>query len=162
MARRGSAGIGSDVFLGDGSDAFGAVRDITAAGLLVNVEGAGDFRIAADAIEKVVAGRVVVRWDALDAPLQEAIRHTEDREEPSPTGEEVELVPPPGDEDQDESWAPDFAGPRRESPPWELPGRDVGSLLGAPPSISSPRHPGAPSWPPGRPRSRRGRRPVER
>ena len=123
-------GIGYPVFLADGADAFGAVRDIAPDGkpvLLVNIEGAGDVRIPLDAIVKVVSGRVVVSWDRLDEQVQEAIRHTLDQEDFPPEDEgEVELEPASTDP-EDEDVRRYYAGPGVESPPGEMPGRDVGS-----------------------------------
>jgi hypothetical protein len=105
--------IGYSVFLGDGGDAFGAVRDIVPDGkpvLLVNVENAGDWQIPLDAIVKVVAKRVVVRYDALDERLQAAIAHTMDQEDFPPPGCEVELVPA-SDECEDEDRRAVFVQP---------------------------------------------------
>jgi hypothetical protein len=122
--------IGYPVFLTDGGDSFGAVRDIVPDGkpvLLVNIEGAGDVRIPLDAIVKVVSKRVVVDWDRLDEAIHDAIRHARDREDFPPEDEdEVDLEPASrDDEDQDDRRL--YASPRVDSPPGELPGRDAGS-----------------------------------
>ena len=132
--------IGYAVFLSDRGDAFGAVRKVGVGGrpdLVVHVEGSGEHVIRYEAIEKVVAKKVVVHRALLEARVQRAIAHVLDREEIPPPAE-VELVPPPPDEDdaQDDSWAPAWQPPRRASPPGELPGRDVGSRYGAPPSVA--------------------------
>ena len=135
---------GWQVFLADGADAFGAVRKLghgDGAHLLVHVEGTGDFVLSVDDIEAVHDQKVIIHWDGLPEVMKEAIRHATDREDfppEDPDGEnEVELVPPPPTDDDpaDDSWAPRWEGPRVESPPWELPGRDVGSRYGAPPSV---------------------------
>jgi hypothetical protein len=139
--------VGYQVFLGDGSGAFGAVRDVGRGGrpeLLVNVENAGDFVVPLDCIDKVVSKRVVVRFHDLPHPLQEAVRHTLEREDFPPPGGEVDLVDSAGeplvvDEEQDDSYAPGYEVHRNNSPPGEFPGRDLGSAYGAPTSISSPR-----------------------
>lgn len=134
---------GFQVFLADGADAFGAVRDVIldrgVPELLVNVENAGDFRVPLEAVEKVVGQKVVVRYGRLDRAVRDAISHALDQEDFPPPGGEVPLVPPPGDEDAEEFYADQFAGFRNASPPDELPGRDVGSRYGAPPSITTPR-----------------------
>jgi hypothetical protein len=133
---------GDALFLSDGASAFGAVRDLRAGdppALLVNVEGAGDFRVPLDAVDRVVGRKVILRWHELDGEIQEAIKHATDREDFPPPGEEVELVPPPTGEEEDDSFAPDWIGPHQESPLDELPGRDVGSRYGAPPSTTVPR-----------------------
>jgi len=108
--------IGFPVFVGDGSAAFGAVRKVGVGGrpdLLVYVEGAGEHVIPYEAIEKVVAKRVVVRPESLGEEIRQAIAHAIDREDFPPPGGEVELVPGPPDADdpQDDSWAPSWDGP---------------------------------------------------
>jgi hypothetical protein len=122
--------IGYPVFLADGADAFGAVRDIVPDGkpvLLCNIEGAGDVKIPLAAIVKVTSGRVVVAWDRLDEGIQDAIRHTLDREDFPPEDEpEVELEAA-SDESEDEDTRGLYDGPLVSSPPDELPGRDEGS-----------------------------------
>ncbi|HEX2568100.1 MAG TPA: hypothetical protein VH877_00995 [Polyangia bacterium] len=135
---------GYSVFLYDGSDSFGAVRrlilssDGGAPVLEVNIENAGDFRIPLDAVEKVASQRVVIRWECLPPEVQEAIRHTLDREDYPPPGGEVDLVQRAPDE-PDEDDASRYDAPALASPPGELPGRDAGSF-GAPPSISGRHH----------------------
>jgi hypothetical protein len=123
--------IGYQVFLGDGADAFGAVRDIVPDGrpvLLVNIENAGDVKVPLDAVVKVASKKVIVDWDRLDPQVQEAIRHTIDAEDFPPPGGEVDLEPASyEDEDQDDRRV--YDGPRVASPPDELPGRDEGSRL---------------------------------
>ena len=133
--------IGDQVFLADGGAAFGAVRAVGVGGrpdLRVHVEGSGEHVIPYEAIAKVASQKVIVSWDRLGVEVQRAIAHALDHEDFPPPGEEVELVPaPPEDDDpQDDSWAPGFVGHRPASPPGELPGRDVGSRFGAPPSIA--------------------------
>lgn len=124
--------IGFAVFLGDGADAFGAVRDIVPDGrpvLVVNVENAGDVEIPIEAVVKVVEKRVVVAFDRLDERVRAALPHIQDREDFPPPGEEVDLEPASleedGDEDEDSRRV--YDGPRVESPPDELPGRDEGA-----------------------------------
>lgn len=124
--------IGYAVFLSDGAGAFGAVRDIVPNGkpvLLVNVEGGGDVSISLDAIVKVAAKRVVVRWDGLEESVQNAIRHAQDVEDFPPEDEdEVDLEPASEQsEEEGESEREIFAEGRADSPPDELPGRDRGS-----------------------------------
>jgi hypothetical protein len=138
--------IGFETFLADGAAAFGAVRAVAPGGrpeLMVNVEGAGDVRIPLSAVEKVVLDKVVVRWDALEEDVQQAIKHTLDQEDFPPADEgEVELEPA-ADEDEDRD-ADDrllYDGPLVDSPPDELPGRDAGARYGTPPSVSAKRRP---------------------
>jgi hypothetical protein len=121
--------VGYRVFLADGADAFGAVRDIVPDGkpvLLVNIEGAGDVRIPLDAIVKVASKRVVVYWDRMDEAMHEAIRHTLDREDFPPEDEAEVDLEPASLESEDVDGRSLYASPA-ESPPDELPGRDEGS-----------------------------------
>jgi hypothetical protein len=123
--------IGYDVFLGDGADAFGAVRDIVPDGrpvLVVNVENAGDVQIPLDAVTKVASKKVLVDWARLDPSVQEAIRHTLDKEDFPPPSQEVDLEPASYD-DEDEDVRRVYEGPRVDSPADELPGRDAGAEL---------------------------------
>jgi hypothetical protein len=105
--------IGFPVFLTDGADAFGAVRDIVPDGrpvLVVNIENAGDVEIPIDAVGKVVEKRVVLRHDRLDERVLAMIAHTMDREDFPPPGEEVELLPA-SDDDEDEDVRRVYEGP---------------------------------------------------
>jgi hypothetical protein len=123
--------IGYDVFLGDGADAFGAVRDIVPDGrpvLVVNVENAGDVQIPLDAVTKVASKKVLVDWAQLDPSVQEAIRHTLDKEDFPPPNQEVDLELA-SDDDEDEDVRRVYQGPRVASPADELPGRDAGAEL---------------------------------
>ena len=94
---------GWQVFLVGSSAAFGAVRAVFYEGLpqlLVNVEGGGDFRVPLDAVAEVSPSKkVIVRWDHLPDDMRHAIRHTLDVEDFPPPGDEVELVPPPSEDD---------------------------------------------------------------
>jgi hypothetical protein len=126
--------IGYPVFLGDGADAFGAVRDIVPDGrpvIVVNIEGAGDVEIPLDAVVKVAAKKVIVDYEQLDEAVHQAIQHTLDAEDFPPNGEgEVELEPASyDDEDQDADERQFVDGPRVESPLDELPGRAEGTPL---------------------------------
>lgn len=90
--------VGFSVHLGDGSAPFGAVRKggiyEGRPGLLVYVEGGGDFVVPLTAIEKVVEKRVVLRFPEVSPEMQEAIRHAVDQEDVTTGEEEVELVSP--------------------------------------------------------------------
>jgi hypothetical protein len=76
--------IGDQVFLRDGDDEFGAVRDVTPDGrpeLIVYVENAGSFTVPLNAISAVHDGKVVVELEKLPTDVQVAIRHAHEREE---------------------------------------------------------------------------------
>jgi hypothetical protein len=69
------------VFLAEGRDPAGAVRGLKDAGhLVVNVENGGDFVVAADAVRDVHDGKVILDFERLAAPMQEALRHLHDAE----------------------------------------------------------------------------------
>lgn len=72
------------VFLAEGHDAAGAVRDVTDAGhVVVNVENGGDFVVASGAIRDVHDGKVILDVDQLPTPMREALRHLHDAESPA-------------------------------------------------------------------------------
>lgn len=99
--------IGYPVFLGDGADAFGAVRDIVPDGrpvLVINVEGGGDLEVPLSAVVKVASKKVIVDYGMLDEAAHQAIEHTLDEEDFPPEGEgEVELVGASYDDEEDEA-----------------------------------------------------------
>ena len=72
--------VGFQTFVADGSDEFGAVRDITPDGLVVYVENAGDFLIPQDAVTAVHSQKVVFDCRKLDDRLRQAIGHAHDAE----------------------------------------------------------------------------------
>jgi hypothetical protein len=76
--------IGFQVFLKDGGDAVGAVREVRhrARELLINVENAGDFVVRADIIKAVHAQKVVLDVHKLEPRLRTALKHAHDAEEP--------------------------------------------------------------------------------
>jgi hypothetical protein len=74
---------GFDVFVHDGDKAFGAVRHVSASGIVVYVEGAGDFSVPRNAIKDVYSEKVVLDFARLDARLKEAIDRAHKREDPT-------------------------------------------------------------------------------
>ena len=69
------------VFLADGHDAAGAVRDVKGtAHLVINIENGGDFVVAADAVRDVHDDKVILDYERLPAPMQEALRHLHEAE----------------------------------------------------------------------------------
>lgn len=77
--------VGFQVFTADGSEEFGAVREVLPAGrpeIVVNIENAGDFVIPLDAVEAVHSQKVIVATDKLDSRVRAAIRHAHDAEQP--------------------------------------------------------------------------------
>ncbi len=77
--------VGFQVFLADGGEEVGAVRDVRPPPrleLLVYVENAGDFVVPAAAITAVHSQKVILDAKHLDAKLRTAIGHAHDAEEP--------------------------------------------------------------------------------
>ncbi|MBA3453936.1 MAG: hypothetical protein H0T42_12650 [Deltaproteobacteria bacterium] len=60
------ATIGDHVFLEDGGEEIGAVRQIQRTELVIYVEGAGDFTIPHDAVRAVHYGKVVLDANKLE------------------------------------------------------------------------------------------------
>ena len=60
------ATIGDHVFLEDGGEEIGAVRQIARTELVIYVEGAGDFTVSADSVRAVHYGKVVLDAAKLD------------------------------------------------------------------------------------------------
>jgi hypothetical protein len=77
--------IGYQVFVTDSSEGFGAVRQVTPHGrseLVIYVENAGDFVVPLSAVEAVHSQKVILHCSKLERPLQQAIGHAHDAEEP--------------------------------------------------------------------------------
>jgi hypothetical protein len=75
-----SPGIGYQVYLEEGGEEIGAVRDVHHEYLLVYVENAGDFKIGPDAIVRVHDGKVVLDVNKLDDEVRNAISHAHEQE----------------------------------------------------------------------------------
>ena len=77
--------IGYQVFIVDGGEEFGAVREVAPQGreeLVIYVENAGDFVVAITAVEAVHSQKVILNYNKLEPRLQQAIRHAHDAEQP--------------------------------------------------------------------------------
>jgi hypothetical protein len=77
--------VGDQVFVSDGGEVFGAVRQVAPHGrpeLVIYVENAGDFVVSLEAVEAVHAQKVIVNCGKLEQRLREAIGHAHDAEEP--------------------------------------------------------------------------------
>jgi hypothetical protein len=68
------ATIGDHVFLEDGGEEIGAVRNVRSSELVIYVEGAGDFVVAAPAVRAVHYGKVVLDPEQLEPQLIEAAK----------------------------------------------------------------------------------------
>jgi hypothetical protein len=76
--------IGDQIFLHDGDDEFGAVRDVAPDGrpeIIIYIENTGSFTVPLSAITAVHDGKVVVELDKLPVDVQVAVRHAHDSEQ---------------------------------------------------------------------------------
>jgi len=81
----GSVHVGDQVFLEEGGEECGAVRDVRGDGhaeIVVYVENGGEFTVPASAIRSAHDGKIILDRDRLDPTMLEAIAHAHDREIP--------------------------------------------------------------------------------
>ena len=71
---------GFDVFVHDGKESFGAVRDVERGRMVVYVENAGDFTIPLSTVKEVHDEKVVLDCAKLDIDLRRAIGHAHESE----------------------------------------------------------------------------------
>lgn len=77
--------IGSQVYLEEGDDPCGAVRDVAPGGrneIIVYVENSGEFIVDSNAIRAAHDGKVILDRARLDRSLIDAIAHAHDAEVP--------------------------------------------------------------------------------
>jgi len=77
--------VGYQIFVSDGGEEFGAVRQVAPHGrpeLVIYVENAGDFVVPLDAVEAVHSQKVILTCRKLDRRLREAIGHAHEAEVP--------------------------------------------------------------------------------
>jgi hypothetical protein len=77
--------IGFQVYLREGGEDFGAVREVAPDGrdeIVIYVENAGDFIVPLRAIHGAHDGKVILERTELDERLCDAIAHAHDREVP--------------------------------------------------------------------------------
>lgn len=75
------AGVGYQVYLEEGGEEVGAVREIHREYVLVYIENAGDFRLGPEHIKRVHDGKVILEESQLDERLRDAIAHAHDEEQ---------------------------------------------------------------------------------
>ena len=83
---RDAIAVGDQVFVADGGEVFGAVRQIAPHGqpeLVIYVENAGDFVVPLAAVESVHSQKVILSCAKLERRLRAAIGHAHDAEEPN-------------------------------------------------------------------------------
>lgn len=78
--------IGDMVFLAEGQEGIGAVREIRGDRFVLFIENAGEFDIPASAIVRVHDGKVIVSPAKLTRDVLQAIGHAHDREDPDLAG----------------------------------------------------------------------------
>jgi hypothetical protein len=77
--------VGDQVFVADGAEVFGAVRQVAPHGrpeIVVYVENAGDFVVPLAAVQAAHDQKVIVDCAKLEPRLRQAIGHAHDAEEP--------------------------------------------------------------------------------
>ena len=72
--------LGAQVYLEEGGEAMGAVREISAGHILVFVEGAGDFVVKPPGVRAAHDGKVILDPANLDPALLDAARHVHEHE----------------------------------------------------------------------------------
>jgi hypothetical protein len=76
--------VGYQVFISDGGEEVGAVREIPPdrRRIVIYIENSGDFDVDAEAIESVHSQKVILNCDKLPPALRRAIGHAHDAETP--------------------------------------------------------------------------------
>lgn len=77
---------GDIVFLAEGSEGIGAVRELESNHFILYVENAGEFEIPSSAITSIHDGKVLVDPAQVPARVLEAVAHAHDREDPNLAG----------------------------------------------------------------------------
>lgn len=78
--------VGDMVFIAEGQEGIGAVREIRDDGFVLFVENAGEFEIPGAAIVRVHDSKVMINPKRLSRRLLDAVGHAHDREDPNLTG----------------------------------------------------------------------------
>ena len=76
--------VGFHVFVRDGGEEVGAVREVAPGGrpeIVVNVENGGDFVVSLEAVKAVHSQKVILDVTRLGPALRHAIGHAHDRED---------------------------------------------------------------------------------
>ncbi len=78
--------IGDMVFIAEGQEGIGAVREIGGDHFVLFVENAGEFEISGAAIVRVHDGKVILSPAKLSRRVLDAVGHAHDREDPDLAG----------------------------------------------------------------------------
>jgi hypothetical protein len=73
--------VGYQVYLSEGGEEIGAVRQVEADHLVIYVEGARDFIVAGPAVHAAHDGKVILDPEHVDPALLEAAGHAHERED---------------------------------------------------------------------------------
>jgi hypothetical protein len=85
MKQKRKIDIGSQVYLEEGGEPCGAVRDVRLENrdeIMIYVENSGEFIVSADAVHAAHDGKVILDRARLDQSLLDAIAHAHDGEVP--------------------------------------------------------------------------------
>ena len=74
------------VFLAEGKEGIGAVRETAPDHILVYVENSGEFRVPRSAVRRVHDGKVILDASQVDKKLLAAVGHAHDSEDPRLVG----------------------------------------------------------------------------
>lgn len=78
--------IGFMAFIAEGKEGIGAVRGLSAKGIIIFVENAGEFIVPTSAIKSVHDEKVILDPKLLDKALLDAVGHVHDSEDPRLVG----------------------------------------------------------------------------
>ena len=81
MTTRVQVSVGDEVFATGSTDAFGAVREVHANELVIDIEGFGDVRVQAAVVSSVHDHKVILDIDKLPLEVRNAIAHAHDGED---------------------------------------------------------------------------------
>ena len=85
MEQKKNIEIGSQVYLEEGGDPCGAVRDLRVGNrdeITIYIENSGDFIVPMDAVRAAHDGKVILDRTRLDQSLLDAVAHAHDAEVP--------------------------------------------------------------------------------
>ena len=72
--------LGAQVYLEEGGEVMGAVRQVSSDHIMVFIEGAGDFVVKSPGVRAAHDGKVILDPAHLDPDFLEAARHAHERE----------------------------------------------------------------------------------
>lgn len=82
MSQKVAVSIGDQVYLEEGGEEVGSVRAVERERLIIYIENARDFAVAASAVTAVHDGKVVLDASKLESELRSAIASAHAREDP--------------------------------------------------------------------------------